>query len=267
MFIDVPGGYLYTETRGSGQDVVLLNAGTMDLRLWASTVDWLSGIARVTTYDYRDIGLSSPGTAPFDELDDLRAVFDAAGIESAVLVGCSEGARRALGFAHRHPSRVSHVVAASGAFGEFPDPSSEEAAAWQEMLTSFEKIDAALAASGVRASSEVAQPMWSSALNEEGRRFVIGLEVANTHRIILDNRYLGTELDPPVKTRFDEIATPISVLVGARDFLGIQLWGRRLAAQAPNATLTTFPGGDHLMMLSAPGDFERFLRALLATLA
>jgi pimeloyl-ACP methyl ester carboxylesterase len=264
MFIDVPGGYLYTETHGSGQDVVLLNAGTMDLRMWSQTVGWLSAIARVTTYDYRDIGLSSPGTAPFDELDDIRAVFDAAGIESAVLVGCSEGARRALGFAHRHPSRVRHVVAASGAFGPFPDPSPEEAAAWQEMLTSFEKIDATLAASGVRASSEVAQPLWAPALDEDGRRLVIGLEVANTHRIVLDNRYLGIELDPPVKLRFPEIATPISVLVGARDFTGIQLWGRRLAAQAPNATFTAFAEGDHLLMLSAADSFEQFLRTLLA---
>jgi 3-oxoadipate enol-lactonase len=264
-FVDVPGGYLYTETHGAGSDVVLLNAGTMDLRMWRPTVDWLAPIARVTTFDYRDIGLSSPGTEPFDEIDDIRAVLDAAGIPSAVLVGCSDGARRALGFAHRHPGRVRHVVAASGAFGEFPDPAPEESEAWQEMLTSFDRIDAALASDGVRASSEVSMPFWAPALDRDGRRFAVGLEVANAHRITLEN-YLGTELDPPVRTRFAEITTPISVLVGARDFTGIQLWGRRLASQAPNATFTALPAGDHLMMLSAPADFERFLRRVLGDL-
>lgn len=65
-FVDMPDGYLYREMSGSGRDVVLLNGGTADLRMWDSTVAWLAGIARVTTFDYRDTGLSSAGTRPYD---------------------------------------------------------------------------------------------------------------------------------------------------------------------------------------------------------
>ncbi|GGM44068.1 alpha/beta fold hydrolase [Dactylosporangium sucinum] len=262
-FVNVPGGYLYTETRGEGPDVVLLNAGTADVRMWESTVAWLAGVARVTTFDYRDTGLSSPGTAEYSEIDDIAAVLDAAGIASAVLVGCSEGARRALGFAHRHPSRVRRAVVVSGAFGDFPDPTPEEAAARRQMLDKFAEIDKALAESGVRAAAELELTAWAPALDEFQRRKMIGLEVANTHRITLEH-YHGTELDPPVKTRFRELAVPVTILVGGRDFHGSVLWAHRLLHEAPDATLTVLPDADHFPMLSSPDRFERFLREVLA---
>jgi len=40
----------------------------------------------------------------------------------------------------------------------------------------------------------------------------------------------------------------------------VQSLARRLAAQAPEATLLEVPEADHFAMLSAPDQFERFLR-------
>jgi 3-oxoadipate enol-lactonase len=265
-FVDVHDGYLYCEVRGSGR-VVLFNGGTADLRMWDSTVEWLAEIARVSTFDYRDIGLSSAGTQPFSEIDDVAAVLADVGIDSAVLVGNSEGARRALAFAHQHPQMVSRVVVVNGSFGAFPEPSSEEADAWQEMLDKFTEIDDVLVKAGVRAAAEVDIDAWGPALDSYDRRMMIGLQVANTHRIMLQDflgsQYLGRELDPPVKTRLHEIATPISVLIGERDFRGTRLWAQRIAHRAPNATLTPIPEADHFPMLSTPRQFERFLRETL----
>lgn len=258
-FVDVPGGYIYCRTKGHGPDVVLFNIATADLRMWDSTVDWLAAVARVTTFDPRDTGLSSAGAEPFGELDDIAAVLDATGVSSAVLVGCSDGARRALAFAHDHPERVKHVVAASGAFGDFPDPTPEEAAARQEMLETFVQIDDLVVKAGVRAAAEFEVDAWGPALDAAQRRKMVGWAVANTHRITLAE-YLGKELEPPVKTRFSEITTPITVLVGGRDFRGTQLWSRRLAEQAPKATLTFLPEADHFPMFSAPRAFEHLLR-------
>jgi pimeloyl-ACP methyl ester carboxylesterase len=151
-FADVPGGYLYYQTSGQGQDVVLFNGGTADLRMWDTTTAWLAQIARVTTFDYRDTG-----------------------------------------------------------------------PAWQEMLTKFTEIDRVLVAEGVRAAAEVDLDAWGPA----------------------------------------EITTPVSVLLGGRDFQGTALWARRLANQAPSATLTVIPDADHFPMLSTPQEFERILREVL----
>jgi pimeloyl-ACP methyl ester carboxylesterase len=261
-FVDVPGGYLYCRIQGEGPDVVLLNAGAADVRMWDTTLSWLSGIARVTTFDYRDTGLSSAGTEPYSEIEDIAAVMDAAGVRSAVLVGVSDGARRGLAFAHRYPDRVERVVASGGAFGEFPDPTPEESAARQVMRDHFARREQVNTAHGMYATAELDIRTWGPALDPHQLRKMIGLQVANAYWVGLED-YQGTELDPPVKTRFAEITVPVSVVVGGHDFEGTRRWAQRIADQAPNATLTLLPRADHFPMLSAPQDFERIVREAL----
>jgi len=258
-FVDVPDGFLYCRTLGQGPDVVLLNAGAADLRMWDTTVGWLGEIARVTTFDYRDTGLSSAGLRPYSEIEDIAAVMDAAGVRRALLVGVSDGARRALAFAHRYPDRVARVVAVGGAFGEFPDPTPEESAARREMHEHFARLERIRAEEGMHARAAADIGAWGAALGEDQRRRMIGLQMANSYWVELED-YLGAELDPPVKDRFGEIAVRIQVVVGGHDFAGTRLWARRLAEQARSARLTVIPEADHFPMLSAPQEFERVVR-------
>lgn len=202
-FADVPGGFLYYQAHGQGPDVVLLNPGSADLRVWDTTLLWLAEIARVTTFDYRDTGLSSPGTGPYSEIEDIAAVMSAGGVLSAVLVGVSDGARRALAFAHRYPDRVSRVIAVGGTFGDFPDPGQQESAARREILDHFTRREHARASGGPYAAAAVDIDGWAPALDPDQRRTMIGLTVANNYLITLED-YRGSELDPPVKTRFGE---------------------------------------------------------------
>lgn len=261
-FVDVPNGYLYSQTHGAGLDVVLLNAGYADLRMWDSTVAWLADLARVTTLDYRDTGLSSRAAEPYSELDDLAAVLDAAGVESALVVGVSDGARRGLAFAHRYPDRVRRVVAIGPALGGFPDPTEEETAAHGPMLELFARRERIRAAEGVYAEAEVDLDTWAPALDTFQRRKMLGLAYASEYFIRLED-YLGAELGPPVKTRLGELTRPITVVAGGRDFKTSELWGRRIVREAPDATLVVIPDADHYPMLSTPKEFERLLRDLL----
>jgi len=263
-FVDVPGGFLHSRTRGRGQDVVLLNAGAADLRMWETTIPWLAAVARVTTFDYRDTGLSSAGSEPYGEIEDIAAVLDAAGVRSAVLVGVSDGARRALAFTHRHPGRVSRAVVVGGTFGSFPDPTPDEAAAWRQMQELFARLEHVRASTGIHAAAAMDIDAWGPALDPHQRRKMIGLQVANSYYVMLpDEDYLGSELDPPVSTRLGEIATPISVLVGGHDMTSSRLWAQRIANQAPSASLTVIPEADHFPMLSAPRQFEQLVREIL----
>lgn len=73
----------------------------------------LSGIGRLVFFDKRGTGCSdrSLGTGSSeDRMDDLRAVADAAGIESAVVIGISEGGPLAVLFAASFPERVRSLV-------------------------------------------------------------------------------------------------------------------------------------------------------------
>src|SRR5204863_2778589 len=68
-------------------------------------------------YDARGNGLSDwePPSLTFeDSVSDLGAVFDAAGVSRAPLVGISQGAAVAAAYAARHPDRVSALVLIGG---------------------------------------------------------------------------------------------------------------------------------------------------------
>lgn len=76
-----------------------------------------TAFARVIVYDRRGIGLSDHGErAPTldDQIEDIRAVLDAEGIDRAVLFGFTAGAPSTLLFAAAEPDRVSHLVISSG---------------------------------------------------------------------------------------------------------------------------------------------------------
>lgn len=261
-FVDVPDGYLHSRTCGEGPDVVLLHAGAADLRMWDSTVEWLASLARVTVFDFRDMGLSSRAAKPYREVDDIAAVLDAADVPRALLVGVSDGARRALAFACAFPDRVTRVVAVGATFGEFPDPTPDESAARQQMRGHIARLGRLLVEQGLVAYAAADIGTWGAALGPDERRKMVGLQLSNAYWIELPES-LGTELDPPVKTRFAELAVPIDVLIGGHDLASTRLWARRLAEQAPDAKLVEVPEGDHFPMLSAPADFERILRQAL----
>lgn len=85
--------------------------------LWAH---WVRDLARSHTlwrYDERGCGLSQWEVGDFDFDDwvaDLATVADASGVKRFPLLGVSQGAAVAIGYAVAHPERVSHLVLAGG---------------------------------------------------------------------------------------------------------------------------------------------------------
>jgi pimeloyl-ACP methyl ester carboxylesterase len=70
---------------------------------------------RIVRYDKRGTGLSDRPIGEISysldaQVGDLTAVFDAAGLQRAVVVGWSQGGPIAIAFAARYPKRVSHLV-------------------------------------------------------------------------------------------------------------------------------------------------------------
>lgn len=62
--------------------------------------------SRCVSYDRRGFGDTSGPAEAFSHVDDLVAVLDDRDIESAVLVGNSQGGRVAIDMALAHPERV-----------------------------------------------------------------------------------------------------------------------------------------------------------------
>src|SRR5438093_12301100 len=115
---DVSVAYQVT---GEGNPVDLVFApGTMSHLglVWqeprqVQTIERLSRFARLIRFDKRGTGMSDRVTnaATLEErADDIRAVMDAAGSSTAVILGVSEGGWMACVFAAMHPARTRALI-------------------------------------------------------------------------------------------------------------------------------------------------------------
>jgi pimeloyl-ACP methyl ester carboxylesterase/class 3 adenylate cyclase len=97
-----------------------------ELTGYAHTFRRLGSFARLALFDKRGTGLSdrSVGTGTLaDRMTDVATVMDAAGMDSAVVVGVSEGGALAALFAATYPDRVDGLVLVGAAMtGDWIDP-------------------------------------------------------------------------------------------------------------------------------------------------
>jgi pimeloyl-ACP methyl ester carboxylesterase len=80
---------------------------------WAYFLGRLASFSRMVLFDMRGVGLSDRGPEPPTielQRDDVAAVMDAVGIESAVVFGGARAATMAMLFAATHPDRTKALV-------------------------------------------------------------------------------------------------------------------------------------------------------------
>ena len=113
--LDVPGGRLYYELRGSGP-LLLVIGQPMTSAPFGPLADLLAADHTVVTYDPHGLGAStledpSLDVTPEIEAADLAYLVDDLGGGRADVFGSSGGAVAALAFAARHPDKAGTVIA------------------------------------------------------------------------------------------------------------------------------------------------------------
>jgi pimeloyl-ACP methyl ester carboxylesterase len=113
--LDVPGGRLYYEVRGSGP-LLLVIGQPMTSAPFTPLAELLAHDHTVVTYDPHGLGQSSVDDPSLDvtpeiEAGDLAHVVDAVGGGPADVFGSSGGAVAGLAFAARYPDKVRTLIA------------------------------------------------------------------------------------------------------------------------------------------------------------
>lgn len=202
---------------------------------------WLTALGRhatVALFDKRGTGLSdSVSTLPgLDErMDDVRAVMDAVGWESAFIMGISEGGSLAALFAATYPKRSLGVIL-YGAFARFSSWFSTEEAL-QEL---FDYVDTSW-------GSGVSLPKFAPSVGNDpdaiewwGKFERLGA----TPGAVIALMKMNSSID--ISQILPAIQVPALVIHCREDILIDFEGGQYLAENIPNAHLVELPGDDHL---------------------
>ena len=239
----------------------ILGKGELDLVFvmgWVSHLDWfwkepsferflkrLASFARLIIFDKRGTGLSD--RVPYDQLptleqrlDDVRAVMDAAGSESAILLGVSEGGPMCSLFAATYPQKTIALVMI-GSYArrlKAPDypwgPTEEQHHAFLDDIARSWGGPVGLEA---RAPSQVKN-------KEFANWWATYLRMGASPGAALALTKMNAQID--IRPILKAIQVPTIVLHRTGDRCLKVEEGRYLAEQIPGAKFVELPGSDHL---------------------
>ena len=246
----------YEVTGKSGATPVLMIQG-----LGASKNAWnLQRIAMATrfrsiSFDNRGAGRSDKPTEPFtleQMADDALAVLDAAGVETAHVVGASMGGVISQIVAVKYPHRVRSLTLVCTACRNHP---------WrQELLQSWAKTAADKGM--IEVGKEAAQWVMSP---RSFRRLVPAFTWMGPLAALRPRHSFVSQIDAILNTREDlvdqlsTITAPTMVIVGNQDILTPRGDSEEIAERIPNAELVVISGAAHGLMMEHSSTFNRIL--------
>lgn len=261
-YVQVPGGRLWAEWTGEGSGVVLAHAGIADARMWDPQWEALAARHRVVRYDERGFGRSEVEHVAFSNRADLVAVMDAAGLQQAVLVGCSRAGSIVLDTALEFPDRVTGLVWVCGGIRGFElDETPEEAA----LSAREEALEAAKDWGGL---ADLDVEVWIDGVGQPAGRApaaVRSLVRRMTYETYVQEKAYGdpVELDPPAAARLGELQVPVLAIVGTLDLPSVASAAELLASEAPDVRRVDV-ATTHLPNLEQPDWFTQTLLAFVA---
>lgn len=255
-FVAAPDGLqLAVATLGDGPTTLVKAANWLthvehDWRspVWQHWIGELGRRFRFVRYDARGCGLSDHDLSHTDLTDvdvwtdDLEAVVESSGAERFVLLGMSQGAVPAIGYALQHPERVSHLVL-YGAYARGMSRRGPEAAATAETLVQLMRTGWGGRNPAFRAVFTMT--FMPDASSEQIRWFnELQANSSDAHNALL----LETAFhDLDLTSMASQVTVPTLVVHGRDDHATPHDEGRRLAAAIPDAEFVTLESRNHVL--------------------
>jgi 3-oxoadipate enol-lactonase len=210
---------------------------------------------RIISFDNRGAGRSDKPIVPFtleQMAEDAIAVLDAAGIETAHVVGASMGGVISQIVAVKHPHRVRSLTLVCTACRNHP---------WrQELLQSWAKT--AEEKGMIEVGKEAAQWVMSP---RSFRRLVPAFTWMGPLAALRPRHSFVSQIHAILNTREDlvdqlsTITAPTMVIVGNQDILTPRGDSEEIAERIPNAELVVISGAAHGLMMEHSSTFNKIL--------
>ena len=209
----------------------------------ARFLEKLASFSRLILFDKRGTGLSDPVAAPApleDRMEDVHAVMDAAGSESAALFGLSEGGPMSILFAATYPERTRALILCGTTSTGTLDP--DQHPAGQRWVDAIQRIQSAVEHWGDGQTIDVFAPSVATE-RERIARGIFERSAASPQmaRLLMESNVISTD----VTDLLPSIRVPTLVLHREEEIVPVEC-GRHLAEHIPGAKLVVLPGADHI---------------------
>ena len=230
--------------------------------VWRHWIRFFTDHFRFIRYDERGCGLSDWEVGKLTTerwIDDLETIVDAAQPSGPfALLGISQGAAACIGYAVRHPERVSHMILYGGyARGLYhrgkPDIEREYKAILEVVRIGWGKSNPAfrqLFTSRFIPDGTQEQIAWFNDLCLKTTSPEVAAEL------------LRMRADMNVMDLLPRVRVPTLVIHAGDDHITHLSEGRLLASSIPGAQFVEVPGKNHVLLEDEPG-WERFKEAVL----
>ncbi|MEN4476013.1 alpha/beta hydrolase [Mycolicibacterium cosmeticum] len=266
--LEVPGARLHYEVRGAGP-LLLVIGSPMTAAEFLPLAHAMAADHTVVTYDPRGLGhstISDPDQDATPDLraDDVAAILDALGADSADVFGSSGGAVTGLALVTRHPGRVRTLVAHEPPLLELLPDADRHRAATEEIIATFHRdgMGAAWMAFMANAGFDLDDPHAGPPPGPEPTPEELAKRLADSARFF-DHELRDTTRYVPDVAALSSAPTRIVVGLGARSGHLLTDPTTRALAALLHREPVAFPG-DHGGFIGAPGEFADTLRAVLS---
>jgi len=222
----------------------------------------LGSVCRLIRFDKRGTGLSDRPTrmATLEERsDDIRAVMDAVGLESAVILGVSEGASMACIFAATYPARTRSLLTWGGMarwLATEDHPWGLNAQQYAEMIKDVQENWPS--EWYIRGPGAGMGPNASQDLIEHARRY---MRAAGSPSAVAAYETMNSEID--IRSILGAIKVPALIMNRTGDPAVNVEGGRNMAKRIPGAKFVEYPGDTHSIMAIEPekiiADIQEFV--------
>lgn len=229
-----------------------------DSPVWRHWLTELSERYTLIRYDKRGCGLSDWSVDDFSlraQVEDLKAVVDAVGLEQFSLFGMSGGGPIAIAYAVRHPKRVSHLILCGCYFrGRFERAGTQQEREQAETLLKSMKV-------GWGQDNPAFRQIYTSLFIPEGAPAQV--EWFNELQRISTSPELAVRMSKAsysidVSNLASKIDIPTLVLHAREDAVVSFEQGRRLAALIPDAQFAPLDSKNHVLLEDEPA-WQQFL--------
>lgn len=257
--VEISSARLYYELAGSGDPVVLIHGGWVDVRNWDEQFAVLARGHRVLRYDVRGHGQSSAPVegVSYSDHEDLANLLDHLRIRNEHLVGFSMGSRIAVDYVLAYPERSRSLVVVGPVVSGYTSPQAEA------FRSHNPRIGAVLKAQGHKAAVDYTVDVMFAGTGGDART------VSRIRAIVNDHSFWNYEHESPrrlmsANSRLAEVRIPMLVMTSERDVPYCQETADRLATVVSGAEKVVLSTAGHFMMLEQPEGFNRVLSDFLS---